>query len=507
MAEVDARTDYCCSVNIEILNQILQDVSTNKLTLMKELHEILNFVNIGNKKIESKYAFMTLSLAFNDHAMRVRQAIDAVRDVYDIVLQVCLHWKNGVIQPQVLPPSRLIQILKISQDSFPRDLEVPIVLSEAYAYILLDIIKVDVYLVENNLVYSIQVPLVMHSVFNVFKIIPFPMKVKSMEGKFTLIQPEKEFIVHDNIKGFYAKLEQADIQQCKRIRVKELICKQNFALFSSLSSTDCEVLMLQPIRLIPQSCSQKIIELKDTLWITLGDNAWIYVAPVPERLTVLCTGQRPADVEITGSGVLTFLAACTSYGNTAIIRSLAVYSINNTAKGLNKPLNFTHDCCEMNMDKLSLGAMQLKDPIKNIPKHDEDLHLASRKIEDVQNLVDEQEQKVTHTSGKNMSLLSMFGTVVFVVFFCLLCSCCCLGRCCKNCWLRIMRWWYFDDNMCRTIVFRPKIVNTVSTADDGHRGLTVSLLSRAHAAQDRQGEPTGLRDSLFHSTPTSVGKR
>ena len=92
---------------------------------------------------------------------------------------------------------------------------------------------------------------------------------------------------------------------------------------------------------------------------------------------------------------------------------------------------------------------------------------------------------------KNMSLLSMFGTVVFVVFFCLLCSCCCLGRC-KNCWLWIMRWWYFDDNMCRTIVYRPKIVNTVSTADDGHRGLTVSLLSRAHAAQDRQGEPPGL---------------
>ena len=43
--------------------------------------------------------------------------------------------------------------------------------------------------------------------------------------------------------------------------------------------------------------------------------------------------------------------------------------------------------------------------------------MANRKIEDVQNLVDEQEQKFTHTSGKYMSLLSMFGTVVFVVFF------------------------------------------------------------------------------------------
>jgi hypothetical protein len=29
-----------------------------------------------------------------------------------------------------------------------------------------------------------------------------------MEGRFTLIQPEKEFIATDNIKGFYAKLEQ-----------------------------------------------------------------------------------------------------------------------------------------------------------------------------------------------------------------------------------------------------------------------------------------------------------
>ena len=111
----------------------------------------------------------------------------------------------------MLPPGRLIQILKISQDSFPRGLEVPVVLSEAYAYVLFDIVKVDVYLVEDNLVHTVQVPLVIHSVFNVFRVIPFPMQVEGMEGRFTLIRPEKEFIVHDNIKGFYAKLEQTDI--------------------------------------------------------------------------------------------------------------------------------------------------------------------------------------------------------------------------------------------------------------------------------------------------------
>jgi len=57
------------------------------------------------------------------------------------------------------------------------------------------------------------------------------MRVEGMEGRFTLKQSEKELIVHDNIKGFYAKLEQTAIQKCKRIHVKELICKQNFPLF------------------------------------------------------------------------------------------------------------------------------------------------------------------------------------------------------------------------------------------------------------------------------------
>ena len=71
-----------------------------------------------------------------------------------------------------------------------------------------------------------------------------------------------------------------------------------------------------------------------------------------------------------------------------------------------------------------------------------------------------------------------------------------------------MRWWYFDDNTCRTIVFRPNIVNSVSAANDGHRrGLTVSLISRAQVEQDRLGEPTEFSYSLPHSTPTPVGKR
>jgi hypothetical protein len=184
------------------------------------------------------------------------------------------------------------------------------------------------------------------------------MQVKGIEGRFALTQLEKEFIVTDGIEGFYARLAQTDIQLCKRIQVKELICKQDFSLFSSNSSTDCEVLMLQPIWLIPQSCTQRTVDLKETLWIPLRDSAWIYMAPVPQRLTVLCIGQKPTYIEITGSGVLTFLSTCTGYGNTVIIRFLIVHFVNNTNKGINQLLSLTHYCCEVTVDALPLGKIQ-----------------------------------------------------------------------------------------------------------------------------------------------------
>jgi hypothetical protein len=483
--------------------------------LTRELQQILKRINVRNKNIEHKYARTALVLTLNDHAMRIRQAIGEVRDVYDMVIQVYLHGKNEIMQPQMLSPIRLMQILKMSQVNFPRDLEIPVVLSEAYAYVLFDIVSVDVALVEHNLVYTVQVPLVMLSVFDVFRIIPFPIQATGTDSRFILIEPEKEFILVDSTKGIYSKVERKDIELCKKLNIKTLICKQSFPLFSHHTTTDCEALLLQPIREIPSSCKQRSLDLKETLWIPLRDNVWIYVAPVPEHLTVLCVGQQPTDVEIAGSGVFTFLSTCTGYGNTVIIRSVTIHTVNATGKTIMPPLNSPHDCCEMTVDTLVLGDLQTETPIKSIPTHDEDLHLAKHKVETVSNYVDKQEWKAKHLTGNHMSLLSIFGTMIFVVVFTVLCCCCCFCRCCRNCWVRFRRW-YYDDNKCKTIIFRPKIVNSVctSSADRHRRGVTFSLLTGDPDGQDSEGEATEFTPMYTNFGPSrpsskasAVGKR
>jgi hypothetical protein len=87
---------------LKSVNQTLYDVSTNEWTLTRELHQIMKFINVGNKKIENRYALTALLLTLNDNATRIRQATVDGRVVYNTVIQVCLHWRNGIIQPQVL---------------------------------------------------------------------------------------------------------------------------------------------------------------------------------------------------------------------------------------------------------------------------------------------------------------------------------------------------------------------------------------------------------------------
>jgi hypothetical protein len=167
---------------------------------------------------------------------------------------------------------------------------------------------------------------------------------------------------------------------------------------------DCEVLMFQPVRLIP-----------------LTDNTWIYVAPAPERLTVLCKGQNPTDIEIKDNGVLTFLSDCIGYGNNVMIKPFIVHSVNNTGKDTNHPLSLPLDCCQVTIDTLPLGDIKLEIP-KGISTHDGDLHLAKHKVDTVKKIVDEQEWKAKDAAGKKVVIVYDwdYGSCSIFVFFLLL---------------------------------------------------------------------------------------
>jgi hypothetical protein len=110
----------------------------------------------------------------------------------------------------------------------------------------------------DKLVYVLKVPLTSHNVYDVYRILPFPIKVTVTKDKYTFIQPEKYIILIDKTKQFCVRLTQGELNHCRKISDDMLVCKQEFSLQISHSTSDCEALMLQPIRMIPKSCTQRI---------------------------------------------------------------------------------------------------------------------------------------------------------------------------------------------------------------------------------------------------------
>jgi hypothetical protein len=85
-------------------------------------------------------------------------------------------------------------------------------------------------------------------------------------------------------------------------------------------------------------------------------------------MTILCSDQNPTDIEMEGSGILTFLADCVCSGEKAMIRSLTSQYLNRTQKDIIPPLYLPFNCCETSENRIHLDKLQLEMPLKYIQR-------------------------------------------------------------------------------------------------------------------------------------------
>jgi hypothetical protein len=78
-------------------------------------------------------------------------------------------------------------------------------------------------------------PLVTHYTYNVYRVLPCPVRVDENSNKFTFIQPDRELLASDTTKQHYVKINKEEAMHCKLIRA----CRQDFPLQISQTSSDC----------------------------------------------------------------------------------------------------------------------------------------------------------------------------------------------------------------------------------------------------------------------------
>ena len=137
----------------------------------------------------------------------------------------------------------------------------------------------------------IRLPLTSNVIFNLYHVLPLPIKVRGTDTKFIFIQLEHDYLL-DTSKRYFTGLKVDEVHECKAINKVLKINKQTQPVQLTHLDEVCEAQIIEPIRSIPASCSQRIVDLNHTLWTQLDGHEWLFVAPTSDVLTVLCSKHK-----------------------------------------------------------------------------------------------------------------------------------------------------------------------------------------------------------------------
>jgi len=184
------------------------------------------------------------------------------------------------------------------------------------------------------------------------------------------------------------------LTNCRSVSSLLRVCKQTQPLQLTHLDDECESQMLQAVRTIPSTCSQRIAELNQTIWTQVDNNEWLFFAPKAELLSLLYSKHEPSDVTLTGIGKVKLNNLCKGYGSRILIQAQSTISTNNTDKDiiLHLPLDF--DCCEVQGKNFSLNNISLNLSLINAIHHLDDFKVANHKVEEVEKLTEEQDWKL-----------------------------------------------------------------------------------------------------------------
>jgi hypothetical protein len=104
------------------------------------------------------------------HITQVNIALNLLQRNVDLLLNSVLHAQTGKVQPQLVPSKLLLESLRESQGSFPRDTLLPFTLSPDLTSLVYRVCEVQVFIHNGRLSYVVSVPLIDKGEFKAYPI-------------------------------------------------------------------------------------------------------------------------------------------------------------------------------------------------------------------------------------------------------------------------------------------------------------------------------------------------
>lgn len=206
----------------------------------------------------------------------INTVIDAIND-----------GKHGIIHPQVLTPSTLINELRQFEKHY--NMKYSLALTETNYENLIDISEINVAILKSKLVYSIHLPVVEDTEYIAYRLIPIPKKSNSV---FLAIIFDQEYILLEQRHITFIPIDENLLKLCKKLGDTS-ICKrkQPWYLLSETSSCVSNIRYFVK-KLGHEKCRFSPFKIETLAYILLHDETQIIIPEDSIQLDCQCESKN-----------------------------------------------------------------------------------------------------------------------------------------------------------------------------------------------------------------------
>lgn len=313
--------------NVERVIHDMQDDDHKMMTLIKNqtsvMETFLQQARISEERSNQQLKWISSNLEAMENSIRNQatennlnirlqfissHVISRTQHLFSIqsaIIQAITNAHHGNLRG-ILHPGVFKKQLQLMKSSLPDDLIIPVTSENLIK--LYNLLTVKTRVSENMIIFHFELPLVASRQYEVFKVIPLPIRQKDT---IVVIQPSTEYISISLSREKFIPVSAAELAECSHLDENTFLCHEHHPeLKNKAESLSCEVSLFVHHQFHSTICRTVAIETEQ-LWIQLPTpNKWIFYTKNPQGYSIMCGKKGGRHLKLEGEGMLTLHPSC-----------------------------------------------------------------------------------------------------------------------------------------------------------------------------------------------------